>query len=64
MLAVVDGFLHDQFACGRRFRLLNIVDDVTRMCLAILHGRTTLPLTALFGGPTKFHGVAPGSGGR
>jgi hypothetical protein len=21
---------HDQFACGRRFRVLNIVDDVTR----------------------------------
>lgn len=24
-------FVHDQFACGRRFRVLNIVDDVTRM---------------------------------
>ncbi|MBB2842063.1 UNVERIFIED_ORG: transposase InsO family protein [Rhizobium etli] len=23
-------FVHDQFACGRRFRVLNIVDDVTR----------------------------------
>ena len=23
-------FVHDQFACGRRFRILNIVDDVTR----------------------------------
>lgn len=22
-------FVHDQFACGRRFRVLNIVDDVT-----------------------------------
>ena len=21
-------FVHDQFACGRRFRILNIVDDV------------------------------------
>ena len=27
-------FVHDQFACGRRFRVLNIVDDVTRECLA------------------------------
>ena len=27
-------FVHDQFACGRRFRILNIVDDVTRECLA------------------------------
>ena len=26
-------FVHDQFACGRRFRILNIVDDVTRECL-------------------------------
>lgn len=27
-------FVHDQFADGRRFRILNIVDDVTRECLA------------------------------
>ena len=27
-------FVHDQFACGRRFRILNIVDDVARGCLA------------------------------
>jgi transposase InsO family protein len=27
-------FVHDQFACGRRFRVLNIVDDLTRECLA------------------------------
>ena len=26
-------FVHDQLACGRRFRILNIVDDVTRECL-------------------------------
>jgi len=26
-------FVHDQFACGRRLRVLNIVDDVTRECL-------------------------------
>jgi putative transposase len=26
--------VHDQLACGRRFRILNIVDDVTRECLA------------------------------
>ena len=29
-------FVHDQLACGRRFRLLNIVDDVTRECLAAI----------------------------
>ena len=23
-------FVHDQFACGRRFRILNVVDDFTR----------------------------------
>jgi putative transposase len=28
--------VHDQFACGRRFRVLNIVDDVTRECLAAI----------------------------
>src|SRR3546814_11197617 len=26
-------FVHDQMASGRRFRVLNIVDDVTRACL-------------------------------
>ena len=29
-------FVHDQFACGRRFRILNLVDDVTRECLATI----------------------------
>ncbi len=27
-------FIHDQLACGRRFRILNVVDDVTKECLA------------------------------
>ena len=27
-------FVHDQFASGQRFRVLNVVDDVTRECLA------------------------------
>jgi putative transposase len=29
-------FVHDQLACGRRFRILNIVDDVTRERLAAI----------------------------
>jgi putative transposase len=29
-------FVHDQFANGRRFRILNIVHDVTRECLAAI----------------------------
>ena len=29
-------FVHDQLAVGRRFRILNIVDDVTRECLAAI----------------------------
>jgi hypothetical protein len=29
-------FVHDQLACGRRFRILNIIDDVTRECLAAI----------------------------
>src|SRR3954447_477490 len=27
-------FVHDQLASGRRFRILNVVDDVTKECLA------------------------------
>ena len=46
-------FVHDQFANGRRFRVLNIVDDVTRECLAAVPGtsisgtRVARELTAL-----------------
>jgi len=29
-------FVHDQFASGQRFRVLNVVDDVTRECLAAI----------------------------
>lgn len=29
-------FVHDQFASGQRFRVLNVVDDVTRECLATI----------------------------
>ncbi|PQV52793.1 transposase InsO family protein, partial [Defluviimonas denitrificans] len=29
-------FVHDQFAGGQRFRVLNVVDDVTRECLAAI----------------------------
>jgi putative transposase len=29
-------FVHDQMAGGRRFRILNVVDDVTRECLAAI----------------------------
>jgi hypothetical protein len=29
-------FVHDQFASGRRFRILNVVDGVTRECLAAI----------------------------
>jgi putative transposase len=29
-------FVHDQFANGRRFRILNVVDDVTRECLGAI----------------------------
>lgn len=27
-------FVHDQFAQGRRFRIFNVIDDVTKECLA------------------------------
>jgi putative transposase len=48
-------FVHDQFAFGRRFRILNIVDDVTRECLAAIPDtsisgkRVARELTALIG---------------
>src|SRR4249920_3521357 len=29
-------FIHDQLACGRRFRIFNVVDDVTRECLTAM----------------------------
>jgi putative transposase len=29
-------FVHDQFGPGRRFRILNIIDDVTKECLAAI----------------------------
>jgi putative transposase len=29
-------FIHDQMACGRRFRILNILDDVTKECLTAI----------------------------
>jgi putative transposase len=49
-------FVHDQLACGRRFRILNIVDDVTRECLpaipdtSISGRRVARELTALING--------------
>src|SRR5580692_2156295 len=36
-------FVHDQLACGRRLRILNIVDDVTREC------RAAIPDTSISG---------------
>jgi putative transposase len=48
-------FVHDQLAHGRRFRILNIVDDVTRECLAAIPDtsisgkRVARELTALIG---------------
>jgi putative transposase len=38
-------FVHDQLACGRRFRILNVVDDVTRERLA------AIPDTSISGRP-------------
>ena len=45
--------MHDQLACGRRFRILNVVDDATRECLlavadtSISGKRVVRELTAL-----------------
>ena len=49
-------FVHDQLACGRRLRILNIVDDVTRERLAAIPDtsisgrRVARELTALING--------------
>jgi len=48
-------FVHDQLACGRRFRILNVIDDVTKECLLALADtsisgkRVARELTALLG---------------
>ncbi|WP_376707009.1 IS3 family transposase [Bradyrhizobium agreste] len=34
--ALVAGLVHDQFANGRRFRILNLVNDVTKECLVAI----------------------------
>lgn len=39
-------FVHDQLACGRRFRILNLVDDVTRECLAAIPDKSISGLRA------------------
>ena len=52
-------FVHDQLAQGRRFRILNIVDDVTRECLAAIPDtsisgkRVARELTTLIGARGK-----------
>ena len=46
-------FIHDQLAQGRRFRILNVVDDGTRECLA------AIPDTSI-SGAVEWHYIAPG----
>ena len=61
-------FVHDQFACGRRFRTLNIVDDVTRECLAAIPDtsisgrRVARELTALIDRRGKPGMIVPDNG--
>src|SRR4051812_6411909 len=40
-------FVHDQLACGRRLRILNVIDDVTKECLSISGKRVARELTVL-----------------
>jgi putative transposase len=61
-------FVHDQFANGRRFRVLNVVDDVTRECLAaipdtsISRRRVARELTGLMERPGKPGMIASDNG--
>jgi hypothetical protein len=34
-------FVHDQFASGRRFGIVNVVDDLTKECLLAMADRVT-----------------------
>ena len=55
--------MHDQLADGRRFRILNVVDDVTRECLAAIPDtsisgrRVARDLTALAGQVSTLDGL-------
>ena len=61
-------FVHDQFAQGRRFRILNIVDDVTRVCLAAIPDtsisgkRVARELTMLIGARGKAQMIVSDNG--
>jgi len=48
-------FVYNQFANGRRFRVLNIVDDVTKECLGVLTARHAARRTAA----TPFDAIIP-----
>jgi transposase InsO family protein len=52
-------FVRDQFACGRRIRILNIVDDASRECLAAIpHTSISRRSAAERGGPIEFARIA------
>ena len=61
-------FVQDQLACGRCFRILNIVDDVTRECLmaipdtSISGKRVARELTALIEGRSKLKMIVSDNG--
>lgn len=61
-------FVHDPFACRRRFRVLNVVDDVTRECLAAIPDTSTsgrrvaCDLTALIGRRGRPGMIVPDNG--
>jgi transposase InsO family protein len=52
-------FVHNQLACGRRFQILKVADDVTRECLggipgtSILRRRIARELATLIEGRSK-----------
>lgn len=50
-------FVSATFACSRRFRILCIVDDYTRECLALSGLRIARELTRLIGSRGKPHTV-------
>lgn len=61
-------FVSDSFICGRRFRILCVVDDFSRECLALVAytsisgARVARELTAIIGQRGKPHMVVSDNG--
>lgn len=53
-------FVYDQFAQGRRFRIFNVIDDVTKECLAAVVDTSNAMLASFEKVAVAWHSIAPG----